>query len=115
MKRLIVNGFDSIKTSTRKLLKDIHNNTLNKNNDATNSQFIKVECFDPKSKENLNTIKTNYTFVKIEKEDPEIVTLSDNQKKCLEEYMNKSMFDYHNGDIHLDDLLLKKFKNIDNA
>lgn len=86
-------------------------------------EFKKVECYDLKknssdSSNNQNRSSNNfstYQFVKLEKEDPVLITLSEKQKYVLQNYINKSLYDYHRGIIFIDDHSLKIYKNIQYA
>lgn len=44
-----------------------------------------------------------------------MIKLNQRQKEILRNYINKSIHDYHKGIIHLEDELIKNFKNIQYA
>jgi hypothetical protein len=70
--------------------------------------FQKVKCYDVNKKCTLNKVT-------IEKENPKMIKLTENQKRFLINYINKCLFDYNTGKIHLCNELIQKFKNVQHA
>lgn len=73
-------------------------------------KFNKVECYNVTSNNNKG-----YRFINIERNDPLLIKLSDTQKKVLNNYIKKSLYDYHKGTIYINEDVLKNYTTVKNA
>ena len=87
------------------------NKVMKKDPIKTEVKFNKVECYDVTP----NKDNKGYKFIHIEKNDPLLIKLSDTQKKVLNNYIKKSLYDYHKGTIYINDDVLKNYTTVRNA
>ena len=115
--KFLIDSFQKLKINSKSIIKEIKSTcTFNlckqdlKHNE--DPKFQKTDCYDINDKEKN---KNKYTFIKIEKHDPSMILLSDNQKIVLNNYINKSLYDYHKGTIHIEEISLQSYRSVQHS
>ena len=90
--KFLIDSFQKLKINSKSIIHEIKSTcTFNLSKQdlkhTKDPKFQKTDCYDINEKEKN---KNMYTFIKIEKQDPCMILLSDNQKKVLNNYINKS-------------------------
>jgi len=107
MYKLLKDAYAKVKIPNINELKDAINNISNKtDSNAQTNYFKKVDCFDAKYHNSEKPIKPNNNY-KIEYTNPEEVTIPPKLETILLEYIDQNSEQYQNGEIHLEEELIK--------